>query len=303
MKKPTFIILLLLVFLSLYGCKNQKTIDSKTENSEQLSDYNNNEEIVIDEETFPDDSFRKYVMCFYDKNNDGYLSQQEIFDVKEIFIADYNFEDADKICSIKGIEYFVCLEQCKIWDTSIDSIDLSYNRELKVFVFGNNNRMIRKIDLSNNLELEELACFGANLSEVDVSKLQKLKILDISGNAIEDLDVSNNHMLEKLDCSGTNISELDISKNTSLKKLLINSTNISHIDLDNNINLEFINCELTKIKILNIENNQNLKSIYCYDSNIKKIDLTNNTNVNEIICNEDTIIIGEEQVTNLYRMK
>ena len=42
------------------------------------------EDVKIDETNFPDDTFRDYVKNNCDKNRDGYLSEEEIEDVKEI---------------------------------------------------------------------------------------------------------------------------------------------------------------------------------------------------------------------------
>lgn len=62
------------------------------------------ESVAIDEEHFPDEVFREYVRSNFDKDNDGVLSEEEIFEIK---IIDIEYQ---KISSIQGVEYFIYLE-------------------------------------------------------------------------------------------------------------------------------------------------------------------------------------------------
>lgn len=58
--------------------------------------------VQINEANFPDESFRNAVReC--DRNGDGKLSEAEISDVREFFVANTS------ISSLKGIDYFTAL--------------------------------------------------------------------------------------------------------------------------------------------------------------------------------------------------
>lgn len=56
--------------------------------------------VAINNENFPDESFRQYVSSSFDKNHDGILSEEEIESVEEIYVQGIN------ITNLKGIEHF-----------------------------------------------------------------------------------------------------------------------------------------------------------------------------------------------------
>ena len=61
---------------------------------------------------------------------------------------------------------------------------------------------IDMLNVSNNLDLKELSCFGTNITELDVTKNTKLTDLNCLSTPIKALDLSNNLELERLSCSG-----------------------------------------------------------------------------------------------------
>jgi len=146
--------------------------------------------IKIDENTFPDENFRAYILKKIDKDGDGYLSETEIAETTSITCADRS------ISSLKGIEYFV----------NVQLIDCSgYN--------------LTQLDVSKNTALEDLLCSENNLTQLDVSKNTALEYLDCSENNLTQLDVSKNTALEHLYCSENNLTQLDVSKNIYLRIL------------------------------------------------------------------------------------
>ena len=109
--------------------------------------------IKIDENTFPDENFRAYILKKIDKDGDGYLSETEIAETTSITCADRS------ISSLKGIEYFV----------NVQLIDCSgYN--------------LTQLDVSKNTALEDLLCSENNLTQLDVSKNIYLRILSCDRN-------------------------------------------------------------------------------------------------------------------------
>ena len=146
--------------------------------------------IKIDENTFPDENFRAYILKKIDKDGDGYLSETEIAETTSITCADRS------ISSLKGIEYFV----------NVQLIDCSgYN--------------LTQLDVSKNTALEDLLCSENNLTQLDVSENTALEVLYCSENNLTQLDVSKNTALEHLYCSENNLTQLDVSKNIYLRIL------------------------------------------------------------------------------------
>lgn len=258
--------------------------------------------IKIDEDSFPDKYFRKYVLLKFDSDKDEYLSDEEISKVKSIIIT-YENKDAINIESIEGIEYFSDVRECIINNTHISSANFSSNLELEKLVINNDPNedvKLKKIDISQNTNLEKLILHDCEF-EIDVSHLKKLKELNLEGSLVTKIDVSNNDKLEWLNLDGTAICELNLSNNIELNYLNINHTNIYKIDIGNNHKLKYLVCDYTPLSSIDISNNQELLSIYCIGTDIKTIDLSNNEEVFEIHCNENVVIKGEEQVTDLQR--
>ena len=168
--------------------------------------------IKIDENTFPDENFRAYILKKIDKDGDGYLSETEIAETTSITCAD--------ISSLKGIEYFV----------NVQLIDCR----------GCN---LTQLDVSENTALEVLYCSKNNLTQLDVSKNTALEYLDCSENNLTQLDVSKNTELQDLDCSGNNLTQLDVSENAKLCELKCYNNNISQLDVSNKSNLRILACE------------------------------------------------------------
>lgn len=73
-------------------------------------------DVPIDEEHFPDETFREYVKSHFDKDKDDILNDEEIIDVIRIDVSGSS-NLKNNIVSLQGIEYFVYLE----------TLDCSYN--------------------------------------------------------------------------------------------------------------------------------------------------------------------------------
>ena len=146
--------------------------------------------IKIDENTFPDENFRAYILKNIDKDGDGYLSETEIEETTSITCRDRS------ISSLKGIECFAALE----------------------YLYCSENNLTQ-LDVSKNTALEVLDCSGNNLTQLDVSKNTELQDLDCSGNNLTQLDVSENAKLCELKCYNNNISQLDMSNKSNLRIL------------------------------------------------------------------------------------
>ena len=101
--------------------------------------------IRIEESTFPDAEFRKWVAENADRDGDGILSEAECSDVTGIDVSNRG------ITSLKGIEFFPELGTLNCADNSLTGLDLSGNRKLAALNCENNQ--IRALYLKDFLKL------------------------------------------------------------------------------------------------------------------------------------------------------
>ncbi len=102
------------------------------------------------------------------------------------------------------------------------------------------HRGLHYLDVSKNINLQELVCYTNNISELDVSKNVDLTILNCSVNKLSYLNVEKNTKLIYLNVWQNRLTNLDLSKNSELKRLDCYNNNLSSLDLSKNMNINRI---------------------------------------------------------------
>lgn len=249
-----------------------------------------------------------------DTNFNDEISIAEAEAVTYLNIA-YNWPE---ISDIIEISYFVNLDTLLCGGNNLTSIDVSNNSNLKVLdcagnynldtlLLGNNASLeqinldnvytensfdfsglpnlkvlrfshVNNLDVSNNLNLEELLC---DFSSGPINVSNNPNLIKLICKNQEYLDVSNNPLLEYLECEGGiyKLSEIDLSNNTSLKKLVLWFNNISQLDLSQNTALEFIDCSFNLIQNMDFTNNVNTRYISCGGDSLQNINVTGLVNL------------------------
>ena len=123
----------------------------------------------------------------------------------------------------------------------VTSLYVSENKNLE-YLYCNCCRLLKELDISNNIALTNLACNDNHLMELDISKNIALEFLMCSNNQLTSLDVTKNVMLESLICSDNQLANLDVSKNTILGLFLCNNNQLTSLDVKNNIRLFGLEC-------------------------------------------------------------
>ncbi len=260
--------------------------------------------IPITAENFPDDAFRTVVQSF-DKNNNGELSAEEIAAVDEISCS------GKKISSLKGIEYFIALEELDCSENALTTLDVSNNIALEELDCSGNSltaldvskntalvdlscddNQITLLDLSNNEVLEELYCDDNPLGSLDLSHNLKLDWLSCAGNKLTTLDVSKLTALCVLSCGDNQLTSLDIAKNTALEILECSGNQLSVLNVNNNTALWELDCSNNLLTELDLSNNEDLLYLYCTDNQLTSLDLSNNLSVEECDCDNNSYVIG-----------
>ncbi|MCF0146753.1 MAG: hypothetical protein HUJ73_09245, partial [Eubacterium sp.] len=179
--------------------------------------------IAINDKNFPDDVFRSYIQYYYDTDDDGFLSDDEIREADEISLS------GKGVSSLEGIKYFTSLE----------------------YLFCDNNTL-SKLDVSACTELYDLDCSGNGLTELDVSACMKLDDLDCSGNRLKELDVSSHPDFERLYCSENELISLNVSGCTKLYNLYCENNNLSSLNISGCTDLSHLYCDNNDLSELDI---------------------------------------------------
>ncbi|BFT66643.1 hypothetical protein GAI15033_12190 [Parvimonas parva] len=254
-----------------------------------------NGNVEINETNFENEEFRNYVSREFDKDQNGYLSQDELDEAKRIDIY------GTSVSSLKGIEHFKNLTDLFCYENKLTSLDLSNNTNLTKLVCDANG--LTSLDVSNNTNLTELACTRNKLKSLDVSNNTNLTKLDCYRNKLTELDVSNNTNLTKLQCSANKLTELDVSNNTNLTILSCHTNNLTSLDVSKNINLTALWCLSNNLTSLDVSQNTNLTILSCYRNNLRSLDVSQNTNLTQLDCDENNLTsLDVSQNTNLTHL-
>ncbi len=198
-----------------------------------------------------------------------------------------------------------------VGDNNLTGIDLSNNTKLfSLSCIGPQNK-IKKLDLTNNLELETLQV-GSNWSAfpsplADIKFGNKESILSIGIFCCPQLapilpgDFPNLEGFSIWCCN--QYTEVDLSNNEKLKILFLDSTDITSLDLSKNPALEILGLEQGKMNEVELQHNTELKSISFNNSQISSIDLSNNPKIEYLSClNSQLTSLDISNLTNLQRL-
>ena len=257
--------------------------------------------VKLNGEHFPDDVFWKTVKRF-DRNDNGYLSAEEI---ERITVVDLQGKGAE---SLKGIEYLTSLEVLNCENNQLTELDLSANTELTSLYCAHNQ--LKKLNVQNNAMLENLDCEENQLTELNLTGNTELVSLKCGKNQMEELKLSQNTNLVTLYCQGNYIKALDLTQNTELAEAdcdfnwleeldvsgcsnLINLScaygSLEKLNVSQCTELEKLFCEMNLLKELDISRNAKLKELYCENNKLTKLDISRNARLKILYCGDNAI--------------
>lgn len=238
------------------------------------------QDVEINETNFPDANFREYVKRF-DNNRNGKLSNSEINVVKNIDVSEKNIQ------SIKGVEFFVDLEELECVKNKISDINVSKNTKLKKLNCEWNE--LNTLDVTKNIALIELRCGINHLTTIDLKNNKNLRVLWCQTNRFTNLDIKENILLNEVFLVKNEISTLDLSNNKELKTLDVSENNIKNINLSNNAKLEKLNASTNKLSKIDVSKNLALGELDCQENLLKNIDLKNNKKLYYLDCSNNKL--------------
>jgi len=137
--------------------------------------------------------------------------------------------------------------------------------------------------------LTDLACWGNQLTSLDVSNNTALTWLSCGGNQLSSLDVSNNNALTVLSCYGNQLTSLVVSNNTSLTYLECSWNQLTSLDVSNNTALTYLDCRNNLLTSLDVSNNTALTLLSCYGNQLTSLDVSNNTALTQLGCGQNNL--------------
>lgn len=258
--------------------------------------------IKIDKEHFGDEYFRYYIEFTFDKDEDGYLSEEERAGVTKIDVGEdslYQLEyEYPAVKTLKGIEYFTNITELDCSDSELSKLDISKNTKLKKLNCSMN--VLEKLNTKNNKQLEELYCNDNYIDKLNLTENQKIKALNYSGN--KNIKVKGTNRLKKLERLSANRTETDkinISYYKNLKVLECNDNNLSKLNLKKNKKLQSLYCSGNKLKKLNLSKNKNLTMLACEKNQIKKLNLSHNRKLQFLYCSGNRMVTGNVRLGSI----
>ena len=227
------------------------------------------ENIPINETNFPDAVFRELVARYFDTNQDGAFSVEELKQVKLIHVPQAG------ITNMKGLEFFTSVETLVCYSNSVGTLDLSKNTALK-----------------------SLDCSGMKLTSLNLRNNKDLEYIDFGFNNIESLDLSNNTKLTKLYCANTGLKTLNLASLTELQDLYCYYNQLEELSVSNCKKLLILHCQSNKLKELNLSANTALTDLACHINQITKLDLTANTNLTKLSVDPAVEVIDADGLLN-----
>ena len=137
--------------------------------------------------------------------------------------------------------------------------------------------------------LEELYCDDNDMTELDLSKNTKLRILDCGNNQLTSLDLRNNTALEHLGCSFNELTSLDVSSNIALKDFGCVGNKLTSLNLSNNTALTRLDCNGNELASLVVSGNTALEYLRCNGNQLTSLDLSKNTALTRLDCERNRL--------------
>jgi len=182
-------------------------------------------------------------------------------------IPDANFEAYLESISVgNGIvnDGFVITEAIEaITNLNIESkniSDLTGIQDFKNLVELNaRNNNLMKIDVSDNILLENINLENNQLTTIDFSNNVSLKDINVGDNQLTSLDVHLLENLENLQCYKNQLTSINLISNTKLLSFVANENQIKQVDIRVNPNLIWIDVDDNALESLTIKNGNNTK--------------------------------------------
>ena len=133
------------------------------------------------------------------------------------------------------------------------------------------------------------ACYGNQLTALDLSRNTALTGLNCEDNQLTALDVSQNTALIRLYCEDNQLTTLDVSQNTALRGFWCDKNQLTALDVSKNTALQTLACTNNQLTALDVSKNTALTGLYCYNNQLTALDVSKNTALEELYCSNNQL--------------
>jgi alpha-tubulin suppressor-like RCC1 family protein len=232
----------------------------------------------------PDNNFEAYLEANAMGNgiaNDDYVTTANINTVTGLDVNSKNIAD------LTGIEDFTTLEYLYCNFNQLTNINVTQNINLNELQCAANQ--LTSLDITQNTNLTILNFNNNNLTSINLNNNTSLLQFSCAYNQLTSIDVSQLTSLEKLQCHNNQLTNLDIAQNIILKDLHSSYNPINSLDITNNPLLELLQCTNNQLSILDISNNNLLQFFNCNGNQISTLDLSQKSNLTDFYCSNNQL--------------
>lgn len=177
--------------------------------------------IILDENrnfvAIPDSVFERHLVKLgldSDGKVDGRILMEDAEKIKQFSTTNgdggFYVNPEYSVRSLRGIEYFSNLEAYGSTQDLLDSVDFSYNMNLKRLLFSTDIagavigvpldlrlsvRTLKYINLGKNENLRELSIINSSIKELDVSGLPNLETLEFAGDSLKIIYIKDKNQI------------------------------------------------------------------------------------------------------------
>ena len=225
-------------------------------------------------------------MCFVSCQKDKWTDDSPIIEFKDPYFQQALLNGETTCSIINSSGDFVLYDIDRNNDGRISEKEASVVAGIDV----HDNGLIQDMsEISYFTMLEDLACYGNQLTSLNVSNNTRLKSLNCSNNQLTKLTIGENLNLERLLCEGNKITSIDLRYCLKLTYLWIVDNQLTSLNLSNNTNLTDIICSNNMLTSIDISNCIQLSQFQCRNNNISVLDLRNNNSLKYLLCSNNPL--------------
>lgn len=224
-----------------------------------------------------------FEMLGLEKNEFGGFEQKKIDQIEVIELDDRFLESEIDLTLFKNLKTLI------LKNTLIQTLDLSQNLELEELIIDNKELNIRLrqewYESEDQIEIREI-----RLDSLDLKMNKKLKKLVCCNVITNKLDLSENKLLEYLNCSFNDLEYLIIGNPRQMYHLDFSFNQLKDFNLSCFLELRILEVDLNNILKLSINHLKNLERLSCSGNYLTELDISELSNLQVIIAGENELM-------------
>ena len=266
------------------AAETEETIPEEEVDADSNAETAKAQGIALNEQNFPDTNFMVWLMNNVDADYDEILTPQEL----AVTTMDLSGSEA---VDLTGIEHFTQVRKL-VLNPEVNYVDLStmpYLEDLSVLNAAN----LAVLDLSNMTSLRRVRAYSylrkGSLSSMILTGCSKLEELQCWGNQLTYLDLEGCSSLKWLDCNNNALTSLDLSSSNAILEVLCNHNEITDLDVSGKKALNKLDCSQNRLEHLNVTGCSKLESLSAENNLLPTLDVSTCPNITMLLVNSNSL--------------